>query len=242
MDDKSPDTGHERHSDAIGKGEMRLMNSRFRELLLKYWDFPLFDSTLRRHGISLEDANILDAGCGSGYSLALIWERFHPASLTGFDVVPAQVESAKSRGTPATVFVADITSIELPSDSFDAVFVCGVLHHCREWRRGLAEVARVLKSGGLLLLEEPGTAHLSFERAATGHSPALEAGFSLEAVRLEMSNHGLGILSHRPLYFGLFGSFLCVKGAGAVRHYSPAHRLLRTVDPGAIAPGQEAPA
>ena len=182
MDNSSPDAGHERQSEAIGKTEMWLMNSRFRELLLKYWDFPLFASALRRHGISIADSSVVDAGCGSGYTLELIWEQFHPASLTAFDVVPSQVEIAKSRQTPASIYVADITSPQLPTDSFDAAFVCGVLHHCREWRRGLAEMSRLLKSGGVLLLEEPGTAHLRFERILTGKSPALEAGFSLPAL------------------------------------------------------------
>lgn len=242
MDEKPRNTNQQQAPDAIGRTELRLMNSRGRELLLKYWDFPLFASTLRRHGISLADRNVLDAGCGSGYTLTLIWERFHPAALTAFDIVPSQVARAKSRGTPATVFAADITSLELQAATFDAVFVCGVLHHCREWRRGLAEVTRVLKSGGVLLIEEPDRTHLRFERMLTGHSPALEAGFSLEALRSEMSRNGLGVLSRRPLYFGLFGSFLCVKGAGAVGDYYAARHLLRAPSEGELVAGQQAPA
>jgi hypothetical protein len=36
----------------------------------------------------------------------------------------------------------------------DAVFGFGVLHHIPDWRHGLHEVARVLKSAGLYFLEE----------------------------------------------------------------------------------------
>lgn len=242
VDKKLRNTNQRQEPQAIGKTELRLMNSRGRELLLKYWDFSLFSSTLRRHGISLADKSVLDAGCGSGYTLTLIWERFHPAALTAFDIVPSQVELAKTRGTPATVLVADITSLDLPSEAFDAVFVCGVLHHCREWRRGIAEVARVLKSGGVLLIEEPDRAHLRFERRLAGHSPALEAGFSLEALRSEMRRHGLGVLTQRPLYFGLFGSFVCVKGTGAVEEYYTARHLLRPPSESEFVAGQQAPA
>ncbi|MBN1152672.1 MAG: class I SAM-dependent methyltransferase [Dehalococcoidia bacterium] len=218
------------------------MNSRGREWLLRYWDFPLFMTALDRHGISLEGKRILDAGCGSGYTLGLIWTTFRPAALDGFDLVPSQVEAARSRGVPANVFVADITSLEIQNDSYDAVFVCGVLHHCRAWRRGLAEVARVLRAGGVLLLEEPDVAHLKFERILTGRSPALESGFSLHALRAELRANGLYSLSQRPLYFGLFGSLVCVKGVAAVGDYYSARRLRRAVDAGSLTQGHQAPA
>lgn len=242
MLNRPPDSADDRTSDAIGRRELRLMNSRGREWLLRYWDFPLFASALAAHGVSLQGRKILDAGCGSGYTLGLIWERFRPYALDGFDVVPSQVEAAGRRGTAARVFRADITSLELPADSYDAVFVCGVLHHCREWRSGVAHVARVLRTGGVLLLEEPDVAHLKFERLLTGHSPALEAGFSLRALVSELRRNGLRTLSHRPLYFGLFGSLLCVKGASAAIGYYEARRALRAAESGALAQGHEMPA
>jgi len=243
MDDKPRDVNHRERPHGIGRTELRLMNSRGRELLLRHWDFPLFASTLRKHRISLSGTRILDAGCGSGYGLTLIWQRFHPAYLAAFDLVPSQVEIARSRAAPATVFVGDITALDLPDKSFDAAFVCGVLHHCREWRNGLAEVARVLKNGGVLLLEEPGIPHLRFERMLAGHSPALDAGFSLEALITEMGRSGLGVLEHRPLYFGMFGSFLCVKGINAADgDYYVARHLLRASTDGELVAGQHAPA
>ena len=238
----APGPDRESHQEAIDRHEMRIMNSRGRELLLKYWDFPVFASALSRCGLTLEGKSLLDAGCGSGYSLGLIWERFRPAALAAFDVVPSQVEAARKRNTPATVFVADITSLELPPESFDAAFVCGVLHHCRGWRKGLAEMARVLKRGGVLLIEEPGVAHLKFERMLTGKSPSLDAGFSFEALAAEMHRSGLGILVQRPLYFGLFRSYLCVKGAGAAQDHYAFRRPVRAMNSGELGSGQEVPA
>jgi SAM-dependent methyltransferase len=236
-------SGHQQDDEAIGKNELRLMNSRGREWLLRFWDFPLFASSLRRHGISLEDTSILDAGCGSGYTLELLVQRFRPRRLVAFDIVPSQVEAAKSRGTMANVFVADITALELPPQSFDAVFVCGVLHHCSAWRTGINQVARVLKRGGVLLIVEPGTAHLRFERLLTGRSPSLDTGFSLPALRDEMARSGLTIVEQRPLYFGLFGSFLCVKGVEApAAELVAASHLLRATRTQTLPAGQEAPA
>ncbi len=227
----------------IGERERRVMNSRGRELLLRHWDFPLFASLLRLHGISLENAAILDAGCGSGYGLTLIWKQFRPSRLVGFDILPSQVELARKRNVPATVFTGDIAALQLASGSFDAVFVCGVLHHCRTWRTGLAEVARVLKDGGVLLLAEPDTLLMRMERALSGHSPALEAGFSHEALRSEMRTAGLMAVEQRALYFGLFSCFLCVKAAmDASAEYVVARRLLRAPSESEFAAGQQAPA
>ncbi len=243
MSNTLQDNGSRPKPEPIGKIELRLMNSRAREWLLKYWDFPLFQHMAGRHGISLDGRRILDAGCGSGYSLTLINERFRPGELTAFDIVPSQVEIAKSRDVPATVFVADITALELPCDTFDAVFVSGVLHHCPGWRAGLAEVARVLKEGGLLFIEEPGTVHLKFERVLTGHSSSLEAGFSVPALQREMERNGLSVLDSHRLYFGLFRSFLCVKGATLqARQYHKARHLFRAPKSGALASGQESSA
>ncbi len=243
MEDRQDDGNRQTPRPPIGKREMRLMNSRGRELLLRYWDFPLFESFIRKHGTSLRDTSVLDAGCGSGYTLELIWDRFSPAKLTAFDIVPEQVEIAKSRGTPAAVFVGDITALDLPDCEFDAVFVCGVLHHCPGWRAGLAEISRVLKAGGVLLLEEPGTLHLRLERLLTGDSSVLDTGYSLRNLMREAARNGLTALESQPLYFGLFRSYLCVKGVKSrVAEHYVARDLLRTPDASRVAPGQEAPA
>jgi len=228
----------------IGPGELNLMNSRARELLLKYWDFRLFGGALRRHGIDLGDAVVLDAGCGSGYSTSLIWEMFRPRELLACDVMPEQVERARARGLPATVFVGDITSLHLADRSCDAAFVLGVLHHCSNWREGLAQVARVLRDGGVLLLEEPGKQHIAFERAILGWTYTCDSGFNLEELRLELARVGLAVIEEKPLYFGLFGSFLCAKMASHTSaRYVVARRLLRTLSTaGDMAASHQVPA
>jgi ubiquinone/menaquinone biosynthesis C-methylase UbiE len=46
--------------------------------------------------------------------------------------------------------------LELPfgDREFDAVFGFGVLHHALDWRKSAAEIARVLKRGGVYFIEE----------------------------------------------------------------------------------------
>ncbi len=206
------------------KTELRLMNSRLRELLLRYWDFPLFESLLRMHQIDLSGTSVLDAGCGTGYSLTLIAKRFRPRELTGIDIIPSQVEKARSRSTFATVRVGDITALDIPSQSFDVVFLLEVLHHTQDWRAALSEVARVVKEDGVLILEEPGNIQLRLERWALGSSGSLEAsvrtGFSLRHLRSEMPANGLRLVDSRRLYFGLSRVFLCVKDAPVKKQHA----------------------
>lgn len=243
MDKEQGSQGNSRGTiDPIGPRELRIMNSRARELLLRYWDFPIFASLLRSRRLSLENAIVLDVGCGSGYTTLLISETFSPRRLDAFDVVPGQVELARSRGIDANIFVADIVDPRLPEHSYDAVFICGVLHHCPEWRTGLSRVAHLLRDGGVLLIEEPGSRHIKLETVLMGRPPADGAWTGLEPFRDEVASAGLSIVEERPIYFGLFGSFLCVKAAEArERDHIVARHLLRT-PAGDVVTGQEVPA
>lgn len=242
---KSAGDGNQTREDparAITSLELRLMNSRVREWLLRYWDFPLFDSMLKRHHLQLRNAAVLEAGCGSGYSTLMIWEHFQPRILDAFDVVSEQIERARSRNIPARFFVADVTDTRLGSSLYEAAFVCGVLHHTEQWQVGLAEVSRVLKSGGLLLLEEPTRPFTRFERRIIGPSAANEAWHGLRSLKAEMLKVGLSVVEERPLYFGLFGSYMCVKMEGAAERQPCIAPALLLNDADELAHGQGVPA
>jgi len=96
--------------------------------------------------------SILDAGCGAGpLSVAL---RDGGAQVTGFDSSPAMVALAQRRlGADARVLVADLAN-PLPFDTgeFDDAVASLVLHYLEDWSGPLAELHRVLKPGGRLIL------------------------------------------------------------------------------------------
>jgi SAM-dependent methyltransferase len=53
----------------------------------------------------------------------------------------------------------DVVELPVPPDSFDIVFSNGVLHHTRDWKRGIHGLVRALKPRGLgwlYLIENPG--------------------------------------------------------------------------------------
>ena len=95
---------------------------------------------------------VLDAGCGSGpLSAALIAKG---AVMTGFDVSPAMLDLARQRlGATADLYVADLSKpLPFADGSFDDVVSSLVLHYLEDWSAPLAELRRVLRPGGRLIL------------------------------------------------------------------------------------------
>ncbi|HEY3711751.1 MAG TPA: class I SAM-dependent methyltransferase [Amycolatopsis sp.] len=95
---------------------------------------------------------ILDAGCGAGPLFAQLRDR--GATVTGFDSSTKMLELARQRlGEDAALQVADIAEpLPFPDGAFDDVVVSLVLHYLEDWTAPLAELRRVLKPGGRLIL------------------------------------------------------------------------------------------
>jgi ubiquinone/menaquinone biosynthesis C-methylase UbiE len=108
--------------------------------------FRLVESSAAHHALEL--------GCGQGLTTEEILEHFPKLHLMAVDYDPEQVARARQRlarfGERVAVRQGDATALDFPIAHFDAVFACNLFHHIREYRRALAQVARVLKPGGKL--------------------------------------------------------------------------------------------
>ena len=95
---------------------------------------------------------ILDVGCGSGPLFAALRDR--GAIVTGFDKSAGMLELARRRlGDDADLQVADLGSpLPFPDDAFDDATASLVLHYLQDWGPPLAELRRVLKPGGPLIV------------------------------------------------------------------------------------------
>ena len=81
-------------------------------------------------------ATVLDVGCGDGVLDERLLQKLPHLSITGIDVL---VQSETS--IPVTSY--DGRTIPHPNNSFDAVLLVDVLHHCDNPRALLAEAKRV---------------------------------------------------------------------------------------------------
>ncbi|WP_020673450.1 class I SAM-dependent methyltransferase [Amycolatopsis nigrescens] len=94
---------------------------------------------------------ILDAGCGSGALFAELRDR--GAVVAGFDSSAKMVELARRRLGDAALQVADVGSpLPFRGGAFDDVIAALVLHYLEDWTAPLAELRRVLRPGGRLIM------------------------------------------------------------------------------------------
>lgn len=105
-----------------------------------------------RH-VHLKRPRLLDVGCGTGANLRALRDRAQPA---GIDFSPEAVRWCRSRGLDQTA-VASAAALPFPAASFDVVLSCDVLCHASlpDKRATFAELARVLRPGGVLLINLP---------------------------------------------------------------------------------------
>lgn len=99
---------------------------------------------------------VADIGCGEG-DLTLLLARF-AKRVTAVDLSAQMLRVVQERSAEAgvsrrvSVEKGDLEKLSLDTGSMDAAFVSQVLHHAARPGKALAEAARILKSGGRLIL------------------------------------------------------------------------------------------
>jgi 2-polyprenyl-6-hydroxyphenyl methylase / 3-demethylubiquinone-9 3-methyltransferase len=135
-------------------------NQRLAKLLQNVGDMALKRrAKLMIDGLELEDGDkVLDVGCGDAFYLHLLSNLGMNLKLYGTDVDTAALESAKKnlRGKNIQFKIGDLMK-KLPYDdnTFDKVVMSEVAEHLPNDVKGLKEVLRVLKPGGIISLSVP---------------------------------------------------------------------------------------
>jgi SAM-dependent methyltransferase/phosphoglycolate phosphatase-like HAD superfamily hydrolase len=100
---------------------------------------------------------ILDVGCGSGaYTRELV--RLG-AKVTATEIAPTPLARAKRNlgdlAEQVDFRLDDAQALDLPDSAFDKVLLTEVIEHVPEPERAIAEAARVLRPGGVLVVSTP---------------------------------------------------------------------------------------
>ncbi|MGE0007524.1 MAG: methyltransferase domain-containing protein [Parvibaculaceae bacterium] len=125
----------------------------------------------------------IDVGCGNGAFTQLLAERCAPAEVQGVDPSEGQLAFARTRPAArlAEFRLGDALALPFPADRFDAAVMALVLVFVPEPARGVAEMARVVRPGGI---------------AAAYMWDMTGGGFPLEPLLAEL--RGSGLSSPRP--------------------------------------------
>jgi ubiquinone/menaquinone biosynthesis C-methylase UbiE len=114
-----------------------------------HWWFDTMLTEVRKQDL------ILDNGCGVGLS----YDHLPGANIIGMDSSPQMIRIS-GRKTDR-LLVADSQNIPFADENFDIVVSRGLLHHLPDLRKGLAEMARVLRTGGEVVAVETNSSFLS---------------------------------------------------------------------------------
>ena len=161
------------------------------ELEDTYWWFvarrELVRELILRYRPARDEIAVLDVGCGTGATLKAIGDL---GTVLGIDRSPEALQFCRTRGLSK---LARAKAEELPvaSGSVDVVLALDLLEHIQDDAAAARELARVLRSGGVLLATVPAgpelwsehdeaLAHLRRYRAARLRRILVDAGFDIQ--------------------------------------------------------------
>src|SRR5262249_39431778 len=104
-------------------------------------------------GVRWRPGKIVDLATGTGDLALALQKKIPDAEVTGVDVLPEMLELARRKGVRKTV-LADAMKLPFPDASFDCVTIAFGLRNMENWGGALAEMSRVLKRNGRLLVLE----------------------------------------------------------------------------------------
>lgn len=135
-------------------------------------------------------ARVVETGCGTGRDSRVILDRIGPdGSLYALDISAAMLEKTRERlrGVPGAVELVHANAAHLPfaDDVFDAAFHFGGINTFGDIPRALAEMSRVVRPGGKVVVGDEGIAPWLADRrygrilvnanALYDHAPPLDA-------------------------------------------------------------------
>jgi ubiquinone/menaquinone biosynthesis C-methylase UbiE len=142
--------------------------------------FHLFDFAKNRLAcLATGTCDVLDVGCGRGSGIVLLKENFGLRNAIGIDINPLQIDFCRKRhvNTGVEFLVGNAMQMPIASESVDVVLNIESSHCYESFPKFLAEVGRVLRPNGLLLMADNRV-------KAIGEMLAIQAAFLNSELRL----------------------------------------------------------
>jgi SAM-dependent methyltransferase len=164
---------------------------------------------LEQLGYLKSDAPIvLDVGCSSGFMLRLMREQLPHAAIIGSDFVRRSLENLATDLPDVPLLQFDLMRCPLPDNSVDAVILLNVLEHIKDDSAAMLQVYRILKPGGIAVVEVPSNPRLYdvYDKMLMHYRR-----YSLGALQEIARNVGFNIITQSHLGFFLYPGFWLTK-------------------------------
>ena len=183
-------------------------------------------AAVRVSGAKKGDA-VLDCATGTGDLAIAFKKRVQDGRVVGTDFVPEMIELARKKSPRIEFEVADVTQLPYANDTFDVASISFGIRNVGDPRKGISELARVVKPGGRVVVLEFGQPRgrafgtfydfyrkrilprlggvLTGNRDAYDYLESSTARFPSgeEFVAMMRESAGFTNVDHRPLTFGI---------------------------------------
>ncbi|HTX80946.1 MAG TPA: class I SAM-dependent methyltransferase [Streptosporangiaceae bacterium] len=110
---------------------------------------------------------VADIGCGNGVYLAGLTRRGHAGRVLGIDLSPGMLAATRAAVPGASLAIGDAAALPLADGTADVTLAPHMLYHVPDPRAAVAELRRVTRPGGQLLVVLNGNDHLAELRELT---------------------------------------------------------------------------
>jgi len=151
---------------------------------------------------------ILDIGCSSGFLLADLKAAFPRAYIMGADVVLGPLLNLAKTSPELPLLHFDLTRCPLPDHSLHAAILLNVLEHIKDDALAVRQLFRILKPGGIAVIEVPAGPELYdiYDELLLHYRR-----YNISNLRRLLSDAGFSVLRQSHLGFFLYPGFFLVK-------------------------------
>lgn len=112
-----------------------------------------------RAGKIANGMNVLDVGCGIGGTIASLNDQLSHSRFVGLNIDERQINHARNNVSPKAGnslewVIGDACQLPFNKESFDLISAVGCIFHFPSREKFLAEAARVLRPGGVLVVSD----------------------------------------------------------------------------------------
>ena len=157
---------------------------------------------------------IMDIGCSSGFLIEKIKLAIPESFVIGADVVLGPLTNLSASNPEIPLLHFDLTKCPLPNDSLDAVVLLNVLEHIEDHALAIRQLYRILKPGGIAVVEVPAGPELYdiYDELLMHHRR-----YRLRDLRKLFMEENFSILRQSHMGFFIYPGFYLVKQISRLR-------------------------